>query len=129
MDYVSFLYLLSKSSKYLQNKISNYYVIYLKLNCYIPSKSFSGDVASIYYFVLSKLVLFCQPGDSKSVTLVRIGGTQVIRGGNRIADGMVDETKITEVMKTVHERGYGVLDETSAMSDSSYIFPFNFEFG
>ncbi|KZV44094.1 urease [Dorcoceras hygrometricum] len=56
-----------------------------------------------------------EPGDAKTVTLVRIGGRQVIRGGNSIVDGMVDETKIAEVMKTVHEGGFGVLEETNAI--------------
>ncbi|KAH7856133.1 hypothetical protein Vadar_033085 [Vaccinium darrowii] len=43
-----------------------------------------------------------QPGDSKSVTLVRIGGMQVIRGGNGIADGPVDDANITSLMEAVH---------------------------
>ncbi|KAI7996867.1 Urease [Camellia lanceoleosa] len=41
------------------------------------------QVGSHYHFI--------EPGDTKSVTLVRIGGKQVIRGGNNIADGPVDD--------------------------------------
>ncbi|KAI3467679.1 hypothetical protein Pfo_024342 [Paulownia fortunei] len=55
-----------------------------------------------------------EPGDTKSVTLVRIGGEQVISGGNNIADGMVDDAKITAVMKAVHEGRYGFSEEANA---------------
>ncbi|EYU25922.1 hypothetical protein ABFS82_11G068800 [Erythranthe guttata] len=56
-----------------------------------------------------------EPGDTKSVTLVRIGGEQVIRGGNNIADGQVNDTNITSVMKAVHEGRYGFSEEANAM--------------
>ncbi|KAL0364302.1 UNVERIFIED_CONTAM: Urease [Sesamum angustifolium] len=55
-----------------------------------------------------------EPGDTKSVALVRIGGEQVIRGGNNIADGQVDDANITTVMKAVHEGGYGFSEEANA---------------
>ncbi|KAK4429704.1 Urease [Sesamum alatum] len=55
-----------------------------------------------------------EPGDTKSVALVRIGGEQVIRGGNNIAYGKVDDAKITTVMKAVHEGGYGFSEEANA---------------
>ncbi|KAL7093909.1 hypothetical protein ACP275_11G068400 [Erythranthe tilingii] len=56
-----------------------------------------------------------EPGDTKSVTLVRIGGEQVIRGGNNIADGQVNDTNIASVMKAVHEGRYGFSEEANAM--------------
>ncbi|KAI8528009.1 hypothetical protein RHMOL_Rhmol12G0118300 [Rhododendron molle] len=55
-----------------------------------------------------------QPGDSKSVNLVRIGGKQVIRGGNGIADGPVDDANITSVMEAVHTKGFKHAEETNA---------------
>ncbi|RAL42969.1 hypothetical protein DM860_009751 [Cuscuta australis] len=55
-----------------------------------------------------------EPGDSKSVTLVSIGGKQIIRGGNGIADGPVDYARITYVMEAVHERGFHHLEEINA---------------
>ncbi|KAL2547184.1 Urease [Forsythia ovata] len=61
-----------------------------------------------------------EPGDAKSVTLVRIGGKQVIRGGNGIVDGPVDDAKITSVMEAVHEGGFGVVEETNARLGSFY---------
>ncbi|XP_028053691.1 urease isoform X4 [Camellia sinensis] len=55
-----------------------------------------------------------QPGDTKSVTLVRIGGKQVIRGGNNIADGPVDDANVTSVMKAVHTREFRHSEEPNA---------------
>ncbi|XP_028053690.1 urease isoform X3 [Camellia sinensis] len=55
-----------------------------------------------------------EPGDTKSVTLVRIGGKQVIRGGNNIADGPVDDANVTSVMKAVHTREFRHSEEPNA---------------
>lgn len=55
-----------------------------------------------------------EPGDSKSVTLVRIGGKQVIRGGNGIVDAPVDDANITSLMEAVHTRGFKHSEETNA---------------
>ncbi|GKA98860.1 amidohydrolase 1, partial [Tanacetum coccineum] len=48
-----------------------------------------------------------EPGDAKSFTLVRIGGNQVIRGGNAIADNFVNDANVKTVMESVHARGFG----------------------
>ncbi|GKE96468.1 urease, partial [Tanacetum coccineum] len=48
-----------------------------------------------------------EPGDAKSVTLVRIGGNQVIRGGNAIADNFVNESNVKTMTESVHARGFG----------------------
>ncbi|XP_022151813.1 urease isoform X2 [Momordica charantia] len=55
-----------------------------------------------------------EAGDRKSVTLVAVGGNKVIRGGNGIADGPVDNSKLKEVMEAVHARGFGHLEEDDA---------------
>lgn len=55
-----------------------------------------------------------EPGDTKSVTLVRIGGKQVIRGGNNIADGPVDDANVTSVMKALHTREFRHSEEPNA---------------
>ncbi|CAK9155799.1 unnamed protein product [Ilex paraguariensis] len=55
-----------------------------------------------------------EPGDTKSVTLVKIGGRQVIRGGSSIADGPFDHDNIRILMEAVQARGFGHSDETSA---------------
>ncbi|GKA31373.1 leucine-rich repeat protein [Tanacetum coccineum] len=54
-----------------------------------------------------------EPGDAKSVTLVRIGGNQVIRGGNAIADNFVNDANVKTVMESVHARGFGNSTDTS----------------
>lgn len=55
-----------------------------------------------------------QPGDAKNVTLVSIGGHKVIRGGNGIADGPIDSSKINEVMQKVHANNFGHEDYPDA---------------
>ncbi|GJZ79924.1 urease isoform X1 [Tanacetum coccineum] len=51
--------------------------------------------------------------DAKSVTLVRIGGNQFIRGGNAIADNFVNDANVKTVMEYVHARGLGNSTDTS----------------
>ncbi|GJT64247.1 urease isoform X1 [Tanacetum coccineum] len=51
--------------------------------------------------------------DAKSVTLVRIGGNQVIRGGNAIAYNFVNEANVKTVMESVHAKGFGNSTDTS----------------
>ncbi|KAI3723838.1 hypothetical protein L2E82_35599 [Cichorium intybus] len=46
-------------------------------------------------------------GDTKSVTLVKIGGMQVIRGGNAIADSPAIDSNVRTVMESVNARGFG----------------------
>nr|GEZ01697.1 urease isoform X2 [Tanacetum cinerariifolium] len=53
------------------------------------------------------------PRDAKSVTLVRIGGNQVIRGGNAIADNSVNDANVKTVMESVRARGFGNSTHTS----------------
>nr|KAJ0227382.1 hypothetical protein LSAT_V11C100024140 [Lactuca sativa] len=50
-------------------------------------------------------------GDAKSVTLVKIGGMQVIRGGNAIVDN--PDSNVKTVMESVHARGFGNSEDTS----------------
>lgn len=54
-----------------------------------------------------------EPGEPKSVTLVAIGGNQVIRGGNGIVDGPVHSSKLKDVMEAVHARGFGHVEENA----------------
>ncbi|OIT31398.1 PREDICTED: urease isoform X1 [Nicotiana attenuata] len=55
-----------------------------------------------------------EPGETKSVVLVRISGKQVIRGGNAIADGPVDDAKVMTVIGALTEGGFGHLEEPNA---------------
>ncbi|XP_004502315.1 urease [Cicer arietinum] len=55
-----------------------------------------------------------EPGESKSVILVSIGGNKVIRGGNNIVDGPVNDSSCIAAMEAVRTRGFGHLDEENA---------------
>ncbi|CAN6843511.1 unnamed protein product [Brassica oleracea] len=55
-----------------------------------------------------------EPGERKSVVLVNIGGNKVIRGGNGIVDGPVDDANWTVLMETMERRGFRHLEEGDA---------------
>ncbi|XP_027342772.1 urease [Abrus precatorius] len=55
-----------------------------------------------------------EPGDCKSVKLVSIGGNKVIRGGNGLADGPVNEINYRATMEAVCKRGFGHKEEKDA---------------
>ncbi|XP_057429223.1 urease [Lotus japonicus] len=55
-----------------------------------------------------------EPGESKSVVLVSIGGNKVIRGGNNIVDGPVNNSNCIEAMEAVTKRGFGHMEEANA---------------
>ncbi|KAH6900321.1 hypothetical protein B0T10DRAFT_470238 [Thelonectria olida] len=47
-----------------------------------------------------------EPGDTKTVTLVEIGGSRVIRGGNHLATGSVDLSRVEDIIARLQEAGY-----------------------
>lgn len=47
-----------------------------------------------------------EPGDTKTVTCVEIGGKKIIRGGNGIASGPIDLSRAEEILKRLHEGGF-----------------------
>ncbi|KAH9308665.1 hypothetical protein KI387_036576 [Taxus chinensis] len=47
-----------------------------------------------------------ETGDEIPVTLVSIGGNQIIQGGNRIANGPVDYSRLPQIMLDAHARGF-----------------------
>ncbi|XP_052204409.1 urease [Diospyros lotus] len=55
-----------------------------------------------------------EPGDTKQVTLVSIGGNQVMRGGNNIVDGPVNVANIASIMDGVKTRGCHHSEEPQA---------------
>ncbi|XP_042520834.1 urease-like [Macadamia integrifolia] len=55
-----------------------------------------------------------EPGDAKMVTLVSIGGRQVIRGGNAIADGPIEVSRTAKVMESVHSKAFRHTAEANA---------------
>lgn len=48
-----------------------------------------------------------EPGDTKTVTVVEIGGRKCIYGGNCIATGPVDISRLEEIRNQIQERGFG----------------------
>lgn len=48
-----------------------------------------------------------EPGDAKTVTLVEIGGRKCIYGGNNIASGPVDTSRLDEIRSRIQERSFG----------------------
>ncbi|KAK6930848.1 Urease, beta subunit [Dillenia turbinata] len=55
-----------------------------------------------------------EPGDTKSVKLVSIGGNRMIKGGNGIADGPVDEIDTQALMEVVRRKCFGHCEEENA---------------
>lgn len=47
-----------------------------------------------------------EPGDTKTVTLVEIGGARVIRGGNGLASGAVDAARVVEIVEKLRVSGF-----------------------
>ncbi|RKU43686.1 Urease [Coniochaeta pulveracea] len=52
-----------------------------------------------------------EPGDTKTVTLVEIGGNKVIRGGNVLASGRVEEQRRNEIVQAVQKAGFAHVPE------------------
>ncbi|PFH57339.1 hypothetical protein XA68_15211 [Ophiocordyceps unilateralis] len=55
-----------------------------------------------------------EPGDTKTVTLVQIGGAKVIRGGNGLASGPVEEWRATDIVERLQAAGFAHQPEPTA---------------
>ncbi|KAK5663718.1 hypothetical protein OQA88_4149 [Cercophora sp. LCS_1] len=55
-----------------------------------------------------------EPGDKRTVTLVEIGGHKVIRGGNGLASGPVEEGRRGEIVQKLVEAGFAHKEEPLA---------------
>jgi len=60
-----------------------------------------------------------EPGDTKTVTLVEIGGKKVIRGGNNLANGVVDLARKDDILSKIQEAGFAHSPDFN--EDSTYI--------
>nr|CCA15063.1 urease putative [Albugo laibachii Nc14] len=47
-----------------------------------------------------------EPGDEKTVSIIPIGGKQVISGGNGLASGCVDPSRVQEILSSLLEKDY-----------------------
>ena len=73
------------------------------------NKALSFDRAAAYGMRLdipAGTAVRFEPGDTKTVDLVAIGGNRVIRGGNNLADGVVSDEGRDEVLKEIADRGF-----------------------
>ncbi|KAK9849336.1 hypothetical protein MYU51_014619 [Penicillium brevicompactum] len=66
-----------------------------------------------------------EPGDTKTVTLVEIGGHRVIRGGNWLANGVVDMSRAEEIVGKLQTAGFAHVPEPQA--DSALVAGFSME--
>ena len=62
-----------------------------------------------------------EPGDKKTVACVEIGGKKIIRGGNGLASGPVDLSRVDEILKRVREGGFAHTPQPAG--DSAHIRP------
>ncbi|KAK3168362.1 Urease [Lepraria neglecta] len=63
-----------------------------------------------------------EPGDTKTVTCVEIGGKRIIRGGNGIASGPVDISRADEIINKLQEGGFAHTPDPGG--DSAHIDSF-----
>lgn len=63
-----------------------------------------------------------EPGDTKTVTCVEIGGKKIIRGGNAMAPGPVDLSRADEILRRLQEGGFAHTPQPTG--DSAHIDPF-----
>jgi urease len=55
-----------------------------------------------------------EPGDTKTVTLVEIGGHKVIKGGNGLASGTVEGDRVGEIVEAIQKAGFAHVPEPGA---------------
>ena len=63
-----------------------------------------------------------EPGDTKTVACVEIGGKKIIRGGNGLASGPVDLSCVDEILRRVREGGFAHTPQPAG--DSAHIRKF-----
>ncbi|CAG8584213.1 6306_t:CDS:2 [Funneliformis mosseae] len=63
-----------------------------------------------------------EPGETKTVTLVDIGGKKCISGGNNVATGVVDASKIDKIVKNLIVKGFkhASLTDKSSLACTPY---------
>eukprot|EP00897_Mesotaenium_endlicherianum_P000211 jgi/Mesen1/10190/ME000076S09699 len=56
--------------------------------------------------ILAGTAIRFEPGDTKSVVLVSIGGKRVVRGGNNLSDGQVSPDRLAGIMNKIAASGF-----------------------
>lgn len=65
-----------------------------------------------------------EPGESKTVSLVAIGGLRTIKGGSSIAPGVVDLSMANAILRKMREAGFLHTPEDPSTMDEAKIGPF-----
>lgn len=63
-----------------------------------------------------------EPGDTKSITLVEIGGLRTIKGGSSIASGVIDSGRVTQILRRMEQERFLHTPE-DATNDEANITP------
>ena len=72
-----------------------------------PALAFDRDAARGFRLdIPAGTAVRFEPGDTKTVELVAIGGNKVIRGGNNLADGAVSDEGRDAALGQVADRGF-----------------------
>lgn len=72
-----------------------------------PDLSFDREKAFGYRLnIASGTAVRFEPGESKSIELVALGGDRVVRGGNGLIDGDLTADRIGEAVKAAVDQGY-----------------------
>lgn len=66
-----------------------------------------------------------EPGDTKTVNMVEIGGHKVIRGGNSLASGGVEMWRVESIVKNLQQAGFAHTPDPTA--DTKALRPFTME--
>jgi len=66
-----------------------------------------------------------EPGDTKTVTLVEIGGNKVIRGGNSLATGGVELWRVDEIVEKLQQAGFAHAHDPTA--EASLLDPYTMD--
>lgn len=62
-----------------------------------------------------------EPGETKTVTLVEIGGKQRVISGNRLTDGVASDGRIDEIMKRVTDGGFKHVQAADVPDGTPYV--------
>eukprot|EP00934_Nitzschia_sp_Nitz4_P000951 Nitzschia sp. Nitz4//scaffold129_size63868//28162//30888//NITZ4_006198-RA/size63868-augustus-gene-0.51-mRNA-1//1//CDS//3329534902//951//frame0 len=62
-----------------------------------------------------------EPGETKTVTLVTIGGAQCVVSGNRLTDGVASATRVDEIMGRVTEGKFGHAQAAEVPEGKAYV--------
>ncbi|KAK5936720.1 Urease [Knufia obscura] len=67
-----------------------------------------------------------EPGDMKTVTLVEIAGLRTITGGSSIASGLIDPSRVSQILRNIGEQGFQHVPEEPTNNEDE-IGPYEME--